>query len=252
MSFLKNSIKILDEGNLHLDSIDVPYVVKRSLRAKMLWLRIKADKSLIITVPKYYNLDLLDNFLKSKFKWIKHNISKIDIQKSNLNAGNSVNTVPYLGKILNIVKNCNKEMDPKIVLNQDQLIIRLDPGMSSNYAAEVEIWLKSQAQKQINARAQEISNRMGLIYNKVSIRNQKSRWGSCSHKRNLSFNWKLIMLPEPVLDYVVIHELSHLSEMNHSIRFWNLVERYCPEWKNHRKWLNQHNGYLFDSLNIEG
>lgn len=81
------------------------------------------------------------------------------------------------------------------------------------------------------------SARMGLTYGRVSIRDQRTRWGSCSSKGNLNFNWRLVFAPQSVLDYVVIHELAHLREMNHSRRFWAKVAEFSPQHREHRRWL---------------
>jgi predicted metal-dependent hydrolase len=89
---------------------------------------------------------------------------------------------------------------------------------------------------------------MGISYQRIAIRGQKTRWGSCSRKKNLSFNWKLIMAPGSVVEYVIIHELLHLKEMNHSKRFWELVARYCPGWRENKKWLKQHEADLTSKL----
>ena len=80
---------------------------------------------------------------------------------------------------------------------------------------------------------------LGVTYATISIRDQKTRWGSCSSKGNLSFSWRLILAPPKVLDYVVVHELCHRKEMNHSPRFWVLVESMIPDYKTHRKWLKE-------------
>ena len=82
--------------------------------------------------------------------------------------------------------------------------------------------------------------RISEDYGRVTVREQKTRWGSCSSKRNLNFNWKLIQAPPEALDYVVIHELCHLREFNHSPRFWQLVQAQMPEYESWKRWLKQH------------
>jgi len=87
---------------------------------------------------------------------------------------------------------------------------------------------------------------MGVTYGRISIRKQKTRWGSCSREGNLNFNCLLMMAPPKVLDYVVVHELSHRLEMNHSARFWAQVEKAMPEYRVPRKWLKEHGGEIDD------
>ena len=90
----------------------------------------------------------------------------------------------------------------------------------------------------------EIAGQLGVDYGRITVRCQTSRWGSCSAKGNLNFNWKLIMAPPQVLDYVVIHELCHLIEFNHSPRFWGLVCAQMPEYLDWKKWLDRHGSEL--------
>lgn len=108
--------------------------------------------------------------------------------------------------------------------------------------------LKNAARKEITALCEEYSKIMGLSYNKIAIRTQKSRWGSCSRNKNLNFNALLMLAPESARRYVVVHELCHLKEMNHSARFWSLVEQYCPNWKKERRWLKQNGDLLIGRL----
>lgn len=102
---------------------------------------------------------------------------------------------------------------------------------------EEQMRFKDIAGRVIPERVQFIAKKMGSQYNRICIREQKTRWGSCSCRRNLNFNWKLVLMPPEILDYVIIHELCHLVEMNHSDRFWNLVKQYCPDYQQRKKWL---------------
>ena len=87
---------------------------------------------------------------------------------------------------------------------------------------------------------------MGVSYGRISIRDQKTRWGSCSGKGNLNFNWRLILAPEAVRDYVVVHELAHRKEMNHSSKFWGIVEAVLPDYRRQRLWLKQYGDQLME------
>ena len=100
----------------------------------------------------------------------------------------------------------------------------------------------------IPARVAYFAPRIGVSYNGITIRNQRTRWGSCSSKGNLNFNCLLMLVPPAVLDYVVIHELCHRREMNHSPKFWAEVEKYDPLYRSHKKWLKDHGGSLIGRL----
>lgn len=84
----------------------------------------------------------------------------------------------------------------------------------------------------------------GGSYERITVRGQKTRWGSCSSRGTLSFNWKLMLAPPAILDYVVVHELCHLTHMNHSREFWQAVERVLPDYKERRRWLREHGDEL--------
>ncbi len=114
--------------------------------------------------------------------------------------------------------------------------------------AVLESFLKKKAARLIIGRVAVKAGEMGLNPKQVSVRSQKTRWGSCSSKGTLSFNWRLVMVPPEVLDYVVIHELIHLGEHNHSKRFWEKVAAIDPAYKNHRRWLKENQSYLYDPL----
>jgi predicted metal-dependent hydrolase len=83
----------------------------------------------------------------------------------------------------------------------------------------------------------ELAPQIGVRYDRIAIKGQSTRWGSCSSKRNLNFNWRLMMAPPGAVDYVIIHELCHLKELNHSPRFWALVAQHCPDYRRWERWL---------------
>ncbi|MES1247972.1 MAG: M48 family metallopeptidase [Actinomycetota bacterium] len=112
--------------------------------------------------------------------------------------------------------------------------LRLDPATVS------EVEARRAARELVAMLCDEEADALGVSWTSIHIRDQRSRWGSCSTRGTLSFNWRLVLAPFEVLDYVVVHELCHLREPNHSRRFWKLVEARRPEWRRHRDWLHEH------------
>jgi predicted metal-dependent hydrolase len=112
--------------------------------------------------------------------------------------------------------------------------LRLDPRGVSEAEARAAV------KELVAMLADDEADALGVRYDRIEIRDQRSRWGSCSTRGTLSFNWRLVLAPFEVLDYVVVHELCHLREPNHSRRFWRLVESRRPDWRAQREWLNEH------------
>ncbi len=108
--------------------------------------------------------------------------------------------------------------------------------------------LTALAKIEVPKRVDNFAKVMGLSYGKITIKKQTSRWGSCSSKKNLNFNFLLMLCPIEVRDYIIIHELSHLIHMNHSRDFWKCVERYCPEYKKYKKWLRDNGDNLIERI----
>lgn len=106
--------------------------------------------------------------------------------------------------------------------------------------------LATQAMKLIPQKVHYYAQIIGVTYGRITMRNQRTRWGSCSGKGNLNFNCLLLLMPEEVLDYVVVHELCHRKEMNHSARFWEEVEKILPDYRQRRKWLKDNGGRIMD------
>jgi predicted metal-dependent hydrolase len=134
------------------------------------------------------------------------------------------------------------DLDMPIVFNNGFKIAR------KNYDIAKEIligWYQEQAYQQISERVIWHSSLSGLKYNKIKLSGAQKRWGSCSVKGNLNFSWRLIMAPFRVIDYVVVHELAHLEEKNHSKRFWDKIKIMQPDYEQHKDWLKE-NRHLLD------
>ena len=111
--------------------------------------------------------------------------------------------------------------------------------------------LKATAKPIIEEKVRFFADKMGVEYEKITIRNQKTRYGSCTAKGNLNFNCLIMLMPEEIIDYVIVHELCHIKEMNHSHRFWKAVEDILPDYKERRKWLKL-NGNIFIERMVKG
>jgi predicted metal-dependent hydrolase len=113
-------------------------------------------------------------------------------------------------------------------------------GERDQFAHKVTDWLKRRARERITRRAEATAERIDKTIGRISIRDPRARWGSCTHKGDLSFSWRLILAPSHVLDYVVTHEVAHLTHLNHGRNFWRLVEKLMPDYSAARTWLDSH------------
>lgn len=159
--------------------------------------------------------------------------------------------VPYKGKDLPLlVLEAPEARRSEIVEEADGLRLLRGRDREAPQAVLRE-WLVDRAREAFAERAAYWAPRLEVRYERLTIRDQRTVWGSCTRAGHLSFNWRIVMAPPEVLDYLVIHELSHLREMNHSKRFWAVVASQCPEWRAHRRWLRDHSGRLKGAVRRE-
>lgn len=232
-----------------LEGQSVPYALKRSSRAKYLRLEVRPKAGLTVVVPRTYKVADLTDFLKKKRAWILSKLGKYVeghplVEEKRLKSGDSI---PYLGRQLRLVIRNEIGVTDSARLEPDRLVVNTG-SHDGRLNLLLENWYRQQAERFLRQRAGVLCPRIGVSYARLTIRSARTRWGSCSAKRNLNFNWKLMILPEPVIDYVVTHELAHLKEMNHSKEFWNVVAEHCPQWRRHRKWLRDHEAGLASGL----
>ena len=221
----------------------VYYTLKRSDRAKHARLEVRPAEGLTVVLPAGYRPERARELVLRKQRWVVAKLGTFGqaalVQKAPLKAGDRL---PYLGRSMKIESRESGAGASGIHVGEDRLVVWIAPGDTLH--VPLERWYREQAKRKIEPMVAELSRLMGLRYNRVALKSQRTLWGSCSRKRNLNFNWRLIMTPEQVIEYVVIHELAHLKQMNHSPRFWQIVERHCPNWREHRKWLRDHSQEL--------
>ena len=224
--------------SISLNGRTIQYVLKRSRRARNIRFEIKRNEGLTVVVPWSYPVERVPRLIESKRKWILNKTAQYEEYRalqprSEKTDGDSV---PFLGDELRL--QIIKDGTNVIKREGNRLVIKTG-------AAEVAVnealgkWYRQQAEQHLRERVAVLSKLHNIRYNRITVRGQRTRWGSCSRRSNLSLNWKLIILPPEVVDYVVVHELLHTLEMNHSKKFWKLVGERCPAWREHEKQLRK-------------
>lgn len=199
-------------------------------------------------------IEKIEQFLVYKEKWIAKNMQAFaEIQEKypdkKLTGDESF---PFLGENLQL-KFVPTPLKQVFFSRTDKALQMHLPKEMWNQASEEDLqkhiddlkkYYNREAKKFILERIQIWSHQMNLHPSQVKFKNQKTRWGSCSSKKIINLNWRLIAAPTEVIDYILIHELSHLEHMNHSSKFWDLVEKHCPDYKTAEKWLKNHHHSL--------
>lgn len=241
-SFSSSSLSVNVEKTIELNLGDeaVAFTLKKKRGCRNITLRVD-ERGLRVTAPLRSSDAEVKKFIAAKQKWIEKHLQfykNLPLLKSSFQTGDFL---PYLGENCSVVVSEGKNKRPKIEKVANTFFI------SSNFDAVpkkfVKKWYFEQSEKIISERVDIWKEKFGVNVNGISVRSQRSRWGSCSTKGNLNFNWKLVMAPLEVVDYLVIHELAHLNHMNHSEKFWQTVEQHCSDYKQRDKWLRQ-NGPL--------
>jgi len=211
-------------------------------RARHLRLKIHPDGDLRVVLPYNVPAQKAYNLIIEKENWILKHLKKRQLpSQKKLSAGDSV---LYRGESIKIRALSVSEKTATIRLRESFFEVRLPQNGNLALNEVLVSWFHRQAKIQIVEETRRLAEKLGVEIGRVSIRDQKTRWGSCSSRKNLNFNWRLLMAPPSVLRYVIIHELTHLKQMNHSKEFWSLVAKRCPDYKTHQKWLKEHGAEL--------
>ncbi len=213
--------------------------VRTSRRARQMRL-VASIRGVEAIVPEGFSAERLQEFVQSKRDWIEK--MAVHYQEIKERSGHEEGTVYYLGQKYRY--RMVKDRISSTIVSDALKTITFHVANVRSYKKEIERWYREQTERIISERLPAIAERTGFSYNKVSIKKQSSRWASCSKKRNLNFNLLLAAAPVGVIDYVIVHELAHTVELNHSKRFWQLVQNADPAYREHRAWLEDHSAAI--------
>ncbi len=212
----------------------VPVTLRRSNRAKRMSLRVsKLDGRVTLTLPNRAPEAEGIAFLREKADWIRTHLDTRPEAEVVAIGG----SVPFEGQQLSIVATARR--GPHLT----GTILEV-PGDPARVGRHVAAFLKQAARDRLAAASDRYAAALGRPYGRISLRDTRSRWGSCSSRGDLMYSWRLIMAPPEVLDYVAAHEVAHLAEMNHSQAFWDTVARLCPGYAAPRQWLRRNGAML--------
>jgi predicted metal-dependent hydrolase len=224
--------RVVHRELLRIDGRAVEMSVKLNPRARRLIVKVHPTTGEVsVIAPSKRALDRALEFARGQTDWIARQLARVPSRVSLLPGSR----VPFRGQDHLIVR---AEAGP-VFVDEERPIIHV-AGRSEHAPRRVLDFLKRQARNNLEQRAFELAARVGARPSRITVRDTASRWGSCSSTRSLSFSWRLILAPPFVLDYVVAHEVAHLREMNHGLRFWRLVRELVGDVERPQAWLRQH------------
>ncbi len=204
--------------------------IRRSDRARRVRVTVHPDATVEVVLPRRMAEKHATSAVRELRPWIERRLRALEVAAAE--RAHPAGTVPYLGTPLRLVAEPGRT---RVHRKGDDLHVPAgDPRPA------LERWYRAQARKEIGRRLDAAVARAGTRYATLTIRNQKTRWGSCSSTGGMSFNWRLLLAPADVLDYVVEHEVCHLERMDHSPAFWALVEARVPGWREPAGWLRRY------------
>jgi predicted metal-dependent hydrolase len=215
------------------------YSVRRSDRARRVRVRVDPrDGSVEVVLPRRAAAREAASAVAELRGWIARR--QAEVARAQARVAARAGTVPYLGVDLVLMAQPGRT---RVHRRGDVLLVPEDEDAAVARAA-IERWYRRQARIEVAPRLDAAAAAVGKSYTKLTIRDQRTRWGSCSSAGAMSFNWRLLLAPEAVLEYVVRHEAAHLAVMDHSPRFWSLMGRLMPGYEVPRRWLRDHGATL--------
>lgn len=222
-------------------SDDLNVIVKVVPRSRSVSVRVLPNGSVVVTAPRFTPRFVINQFISKHEDWIREKQGAV-IKKLNALVAERERLF-FRGQEYDFRLNISSDKEAVKVVGTTLTVTAVRED-HTEVRRILEKWYRVQATKHFKDRVPLLADLVDSNVKTVSIRSQRTRWGSCSNRNTISLNWRLIMAPDWVSDYVVYHELAHLTHMNHSKQFWQLVERYVPNHKDAQMWLKDHHSLL--------
>ena len=233
--------------NVKIGSTIILYSIRKSARAKYDSITVGSD-GVKVVAPRGVSDDRIIAVVENKREWIFNKVEGLKLQNKQLRTERELVSgvkLPFQGKDFTLGVSEYDGRYTRVTIEGELFVVYINKNLPLNKRQEeirrgLERWYVIQAKEIFHNRLEVYRDKLGLNFNQVRLKNQKTRWGSCSSKGNVNLNWRLVMSPTFVMDYVIVHELCHLKFMNHSHEFWQLLESLIPDYKVRKLWLKKH------------
>ncbi len=217
----------------------VPLLLVHNPRARRYLLRLRPDGTARVTVPRGGSVSAARRFANQNLAWLEAQLKRLPTPAPQPPEWRPGSEVLFRGELARLETAASGD---NVILLGAEKLTGIQPA--DDLRPTVESHLRRLAERELPLRVMEFAASHRLAVRRVTVRNQRSRWGSCSRRGTISLNWRLVQTPPFVRDYIILHELMHLREMNHSSRFWRQVETVCPGYRTAEQWLKQHSRLL--------
>ena len=215
----------------------VPLIFVHHPRARRYLLRLRPDGVARVTVPRQGTIIAAQDFARRNTGWLEQQLQRLATQPPSPQRWEVGTEILFHGEPVRI----EAIADSMVGFGPERIIVS---GLNHDLRSAIQNHLRILATRELPPRVRALADLHGIEVTRITVRNQKSRWGSCSRRGTISLNWRLIQTPNFVRDYIILHELAHRRQMNHSAKFWQEVERLCPDYPVAEKWLKQHSKLL--------
>jgi predicted metal-dependent hydrolase len=228
------------EQVLSIGDQTVPLQLVRNPRARRYILRLLPGGTARVTTPRGGSAEEATRFALRHTDWLQKQLLRLSQPRAERNSWKHGDLIYYRGNSVALDITVTDAIS-HVRFGDESIPV---PETQTDLRPFIERHLRKLASRELPARALELATQHGLVFSKVTVRNQRTRWGSCSVKGAISLNWRLVQTPESVRDYIILHELAHLRQMNHSTRFWREVARICPDYEAAEHWLKRNSRIL--------